>query len=73
MKRTVEEYMVLPYTIEIIPDEGSYFVKVKELEGCMSIGETRADALAMIGEAMRRWLAAAIEDGIDIPLPQSMY
>ncbi len=43
MKRNVEEYMALPYTIEIIPDEGSCFVKVKELEGCMSVGETRAD------------------------------
>lgn len=72
MKRTVEEYMVLPYTIEITPDDGSYFVKVKELEGCMSVGETRADALAMIEDAMREWLAVAIEDGIEIPLPLAM-
>lgn len=72
MKRTVEEYMVLPYTIEITPDDGSYFVKVKELEGCMSVGESRADALAMIEDAMREWLAAAIEDGIEIPPPRAM-
>ena len=72
MKRTVEEYMNLPYTIEITPDEDSYFIKIKELEGCMSVGESKFDALAMIEDAMREWLAVAIEDGIDIPLPETM-
>jgi len=72
MKRTVEEYMALPYTIEITPDDGNYFVKVKELEGCMSVGDTRADALTMIEDAMLEWLAVAIEDGIEVPLPESM-
>ena len=69
MKKTVEEYMALPYTIEITPDDGTFFIKVKELDGCMSVGETKADALAMIEDAMHEWLAVAIEDGIDIPLP----
>jgi antitoxin HicB len=72
MKITVEEYMELPYTIEITPDEGSYFVKVKELDGCMSVGESEIDALAMIKDAMREWINAAVEDGIEIPLPQAM-
>lgn len=72
MKRTVEEYMALPYTIEITPDEDTFFVKIKELEGCMSIGETKAEALTMIEDAMREWLLVAIEDGIDIPLPEAM-
>lgn len=72
MRKTVEEYLVLPYTIEITPDDGSFFVKVKELEGCMSVGETRTDALAMIEDAMQEWLTVAIEDGIDIPLPESL-
>jgi antitoxin HicB len=72
MKRTVEEYMTLPYTIEITPDEDTFFVKVKELEGCMSVGESKAEALTMIEDAMREWLSVAIEDGIDIPLPEAM-
>jgi predicted RNase H-like HicB family nuclease len=72
MKRTVEEYMALPYTIEITPDEGSYFVKIKEFEGCMSVGNTKADAMAMIEDAMREWLAVALEDKLDIPLPEAM-
>jgi len=72
MKKTVEEYMTLPYTIEITADDGSYFVKVKELDGCMSIGESRSDALVMIEDAMREWLTVAIEDGIDVPLPEAL-
>lgn len=71
MKRTVEEYMGLPYTIELTPDEGSYFVKVKELKGCISVGATKAEALEMIEDAMQEWIAAAIDDDIDVPLPMS--
>lgn len=70
--RTVDEYMSLPYTIELTPDDGSFFVKVKELDGCMSVGETKVEALAMIDDAMREWLTAALEDGIGIPLPEAM-
>lgn len=72
MKRTVEDYLALPYAIEIIPDGDSFFIKVKELEGCMSVGETRAEALEMIDDAMRAWLAAALEDGVSIPLPAAI-
>jgi predicted RNase H-like HicB family nuclease len=72
MKRTVEQYMALPYTIVITPDNGSYFVKVKELEGCMSVGDTKTDALTMIEDAKREWLKVAIEDDIEIPLPESL-
>lgn len=72
MKRTVEDYITLPYTIEITPDDGSYFVRVKELEGCMSVGGSKADALVMIEDAMREWLTVAIEDDIEIPLPEAL-
>ncbi len=41
MKRTIEEYLDLSYTIELQrdPDEG-WFVRVRELPGCMSQGGT---------------------------------
>ena len=72
MKKTVEEYMKYPYTIELTPGDDGYFVKVKELPGCMSVGETRTEALEMIEDAMRGWLEVALEDGVAIPLPQAM-
>lgn len=66
----VEKYMKLPYTIELIPEEdGTYFVKVKELPGCMSAGDTVEEAIEMIHDAMRGWLEVAIEDGLEVPLP----
>jgi predicted RNase H-like HicB family nuclease len=70
--KKVEEYMNLPYATTIILDDGGYFVKINELEGCMSVGETKAEALEMIEDAMREWLTSAIEDGLDIPLPEAM-
>lgn len=72
MNKTVEEYMKYPYTIELTPGDDGYFVKVKELPGCMSVGDTRAEALEMIEDAMRGWLEVALEDGVAIPLPQAM-
>ena len=70
--KTVDDYMNLPYTVELTPDDGSFFVKVRELDGCMSVGATRTEAMAMIDDAMRAWLTVAIEDGLDIPLPDAM-
>jgi antitoxin HicB len=71
MEKTIEYYMSLPYTIELRgdPTEG-WFVRVKELLGCMSQGETAEEALAMIREAMEGWLEVALERGFDIPEPR---
>lgn len=72
MKKNVEDYMNLPYTVELTPDENSFFVKVKELDGCMTVGNSAQDALEMLDDAKREWLTAALEEGVDIPLPQTM-
>lgn len=66
----IDYYLNLPYTIELVPEpEGGWFVAVKELPGCVSQGDTEADALNMIRDAMRGWLEAALEDGMTIPGP----
>jgi len=73
IEKEVEKYMKLPYTIELIPEEdGTYFVKVKELSGCMSAGDTPEKAVEMIHDAMRGWFEVAIEDDLEIPLPNVM-
>ncbi|WP_298506669.1 type II toxin-antitoxin system HicB family antitoxin [uncultured Sphaerochaeta sp.] len=72
-KRTVKDFLKLPYTKELVENEDrTFFIKVKELPGCMSEGDTLEEAFLMIRDAMEVWLQAAIEDGIDIPLPESM-
>ena len=73
MEKEVEKYIKLPYTIELIPEkDGTYFVKVKELSGCMSTGDTPEEAIEMIHDAMRGWLEVTIEDGLEVPLPNVM-
>lgn len=68
--KTVEYYMNLPYTIELIRDPEGWFVRVKELEGCMSQGDTAEEAIEMIQEAMELWLEVSLEEGIPIPEPR---
>ncbi len=71
--KTIDEYMALPYRIEIIPDgsEGGFVVSYPDLKGCLSVGETIEKALANGEEAKREWIAAALEDGYPIPEPAS--
>lgn len=67
--KTLEDYMNLPYTIEIIPDEGAWFVQVKELEGCMTEVDEWEDIYSAIEDAKRLWLSLALERGRSIPEP----
>jgi len=72
--QSIEEYLSLPYTIEIVRDEtGSYsgwYARVIELPGCMTQANTFEELGTMIEEAMRGWLEVAIEDGYPIPIPR---
>lgn len=72
--KTVEEYMQLPYTIELTPDtdEGGFVASYPDLPGCLSIGDTAEEAVANALEAKRAWLEAALEDGIEIQEPVSL-
>ncbi len=72
--KTLDEYMVMPYRMEIVEDkdEGGYAVSFPELPGCLTYGETIESAVANATDAKRAWLEAAIEDGIDIPEPDSL-
>ncbi len=69
--KTIDDYMKLPYRIEMIPDvdEQGYTVVVPDLPGCLSVGDTIEEAFANIEEAKREWITAAIEDNILIPEP----
>jgi antitoxin HicB len=71
MNKTVDDYMSLPYIIELQPDpKEGWFVRVKELPGCMSQGDTAEEAVQMIQDAMRGWLEVALEAGNPIPEPR---
>ena len=64
-------YLALPYTIELIPDEDGYwFARIPLLEGCMTNGNSREDALAMLDDAKKLWLETALQLGKAIPEPE---
>ena len=75
----VKDYLKLPYHIVIqhITDESGsfYFATVRELDGCMSDGETYAEAFENIQEAMEGWIETKLEGGFPVPLPvdESQY
>ncbi|MDR2491689.1 MAG: type II toxin-antitoxin system HicB family antitoxin [Spirochaetaceae bacterium] len=70
---TSKEYLALPYHIiiqHLVDESGDYyFATVKELDGCMSHGDTYAEAFENINEAMELWIEGKLEGGFSVPLP----
>ena len=69
--RTLEEYMALPYRMEIIPDveEGGFTAWYPDLPGCLTCADTMEGVIANAQDAKRAWLAAALEEGVAIAEP----
>lgn len=61
--------------IEHLSDEdgGGYLATVPDLPGCMADGETRAEALERVEDAMLSWAFAAEKMGREVPLPNRIY
>lgn len=71
--KTIDEYMKIPYRMEIIEDvdEGGFVASYPDLKGCITCGQTIETAAASLVQAKRAWLEAALEDGYDIPVPET--
>lgn len=68
--KSLAYYMSLPYRIELYPEEdGTFTAAIPDLPGCLSIGDTSEEALAMITEAKELWLETALADEDYIPEP----
>mgnify|MGYP000237728568 CR=1 FL=1 len=72
--RTLTDYLKLPYRMEIVEDqaEGGYTVSFPELPGCITCGETIESALKNAEDAKKIWLEAVLEDGGEVPEPDSL-
>ena len=72
--KTLNEYMALPYKMEIVEDkeEGGFVVAFPDLPGCISCGETVESAVANAMDAKKAWLEAALEEGLTIHEPDSI-
>ena len=71
--KSVEYYLSLPYTLEIIRSQaGGWVIKVKELPGCMTQADKWEDIPRFVEEAMRGWIEVALEFDDNIPEPQAV-
>lgn len=66
--KTIDDYLKLPYKMEIIPDiaEGGFVVSFPDLPGCISCGETIEEAIYNAYDAKKVWIEAAIFSGVKI-------
>ena len=72
--KTLNEYLAMPYRMEIVEDreEGGFVVSFPELPGCITCGETLETAVANAQDAKKAWLEAALADGVVIQEPDSL-
>lgn len=63
---------MIEYDVVLIPaEEGGYTVIAPSLPGCISEGDTEAEALENIKDAIQGWLTVAEKRGLYIPPPDS--
>lgn len=71
--KKLDYYMNLKYTTQIteiaLEDGGGYLIEIPLLKGCVSDGETIAEALDNIKEAKEEWFKYMLENNLPIPEP----
>jgi predicted RNase H-like HicB family nuclease len=51
-------------------EDGGYVADIPDLESCSAFGQTPEEALAEVEKAKGAWLAAAREQGREVPEPR---
>ena len=74
MMKPLNEYLKLPYRMEIVedPEEGGYVVSLPDLPGCITCGETIESAVANAEDAKKAWIVAAMEEDLPIHEPDNL-
>jgi len=66
---TVEEYMELPYKIEVSWHETYWFATVPDLPGCMTDARSWEKLGDMILDVMKVWIEEVLDSGGIVPVP----
>ena len=63
MLKKLDDYMAMPYHMEIVEDkeEGGFVVSYPDLPGCITCGETVESAVENALDAKKAWFEAALE------------
>lgn len=68
--RKIEEYLRAPYARILLPEKnGTYSAEILEFPGCLAEGRTPQEAIANLEQAAKSWIAAALDQGQEIPPP----
>ncbi len=66
----VQEYLRRPYHTQLYGDaKEGYIAEVVELPGCATAGETPAETLELLPDAMTGWLESVLLAGQPVPEP----
>lgn len=69
-QRQIHEIMKRPYTRDFVQeDDGSWFARIVEFPGCMTVGTTRDEANRNLDDAALGWQDVMLQDGDPIPEP----
>ena len=67
----IEGEGIIRYVVILERGESEFGAYVPDLPGCVAVGETKEEALRLIGEAIELHLEGLREDGLPIPEPSS--
>jgi antitoxin HicB len=72
MRRALQDYLKLPYRMELSfdPESDTWVIRYPELPGCIADGNTPAEAISEGEEAKALWLESAVEEKQEIPEPR---
>src|SRR5438105_3587771 len=71
VEATVNALLARPYRMVVRgdPEEG-YLAEAPELPGCFTAGDTPAEAMELLRDAMYGWFLVRVEEGLPIPEPE---
>src|SRR4029077_6589213 len=73
-RKTPEDYLKGAYARMITPEtDGTFSVEILEFPGCFSQGESPDEALRNLEKAAKSWIAAALDQGQEIPPPSANH
>ena len=69
--KTLEDYMKMPYRVNIIPDpyEGGYTAYYPDLPGCITCADSISELENVLIDAKKAWISSELKQGRDIPEP----
>ena len=62
---------MIRYMVVIERGDSSWGAHVPDLPGCVAVGETRAEVLCLIREAIELHIDGLRQDGLPVPAPSS--